>query len=51
MFDLSSSYYDDWFIIGLLRHNIVCHLIMVFYLCEDDSDKQKIVIVNILITI
>ena len=30
-----------WFIIGLLRHNAIHYLVMTFYLCEGDLDKQN----------
>ena len=41
MFGFSSSYYDVWFIIGLLRRDVVCHLVTTLYLCGDDSNRQN----------
>ena len=41
-FDLSLSYYDVLFVIGLLRHDVFRRLVATLYLCGSNSDMQNI---------
>ena len=40
-FGLSLSYCGVWFIVNLLRRDVVRRLVVTRYLCEGDSDKQN----------
>ena len=40
-FGLSSSYYNFWFAVSLLRRGDVCRLVAEFYLCGSDLDRQN----------
>ena len=54
MFRLSSFYQlliccrfiNVWFVVGLLRRGVVRRLIMNFYICKSDSDRQKTYLIN-----
>ena len=40
-FVLSLSYYDVWFVIRLLQRGVFRRLVVTFYLCGCDSNKQS----------